>query len=197
MLLLSRYALEDVRVDCLVTKDVPSISATVVLPDGERFRLFAVHPEPPVPYHTTAGRDAELMVVGRAVADERLPCIVTGDLNDVAWSHTTRRFQRATGLLDPRVGRGLFNTFDARYPILRWPLDHLFHDRRFALIDMRRGAHVGSDHFPMFFRLALTKDTAVENAPELPTRQDEREEDEVIAEAKSRDRKPIGEDWED
>jgi endonuclease/exonuclease/phosphatase (EEP) superfamily protein YafD len=197
MLLFSRYELEELEVECLVTEGVPSISAKVVLPDGARFRLFAVHPEPPVPYATTVGRDAELLVVGRAVAEADLPCIVTGDLNDVAWSHTTRRFQRETGLLDPRVGRGLFNTFDARYPVLRWPLDHLFHDRRFALIEMRRGAHVGSDHFPMFFRLALTSDTAVEDAPDPPTRQDKREKDEIIAEAKARDSKPIGEDWED
>jgi endonuclease/exonuclease/phosphatase (EEP) superfamily protein YafD len=80
---------------------------------------------------------------------------VAGDFNDVAWSHTTRRFQRIAGLLDPRVGRGLFNTFHADHAWLRFPLDHLFHSRHFALVDFARLPHIGSDHFPICAALRL------------------------------------------
>jgi hypothetical protein len=76
-----------------------------------------------------------------------------GDLNDVAWSRTTRLFQRISGLLDPRVGRMYVNTFHADYPLLRWSLDHIFHSTDFALVEMKRLPHVGSDHFPVYVAL--------------------------------------------
>ena len=198
MLLFSRYTLIDSKVESLVLPDVPSIHTTVELPDGSRFKLFAIHPEPPVPYAKTVGRDAELIVIAERVLQEELPAVVTGDLNDVAWSHTTRRFQRLSQLLDPRVGRGLYNTFDARFPLLRWPLDHLFHDPRFELVDMGCGPDINSDHFPIYFKLALSNDDR-----ELGYRQDsakssdQHEALEVKREAKNLDRGAIGTDWED
>ena len=91
-----------------------------------------------------------MLIVGDQIKDLDESCIVMGDLNDVAWSRTTRLFQRISGLLDPRVGRHYINTFHADYPLLRWSLDHVFHSTDFALVDMQRLAHIGSDHFPVY-----------------------------------------------
>jgi endonuclease/exonuclease/phosphatase (EEP) superfamily protein YafD len=196
MILFSRLALSDTVARCLLMEEVPSFGATVALRDGQRFRFHAVHPEPPVPTMDSLGRDAELLMIADIVKTERLPSIVSGDLNDVAWSHTTRLFQRVSRLLDPRIGRGFYNTFDARFPFLRWPLDHLFHDARFAIVAIERLPAGGSDHFPMFFRLVLTPSAAGADMPEPEDEADRAEKREIIADGKALDREAIGVDWE-
>lgn len=153
----SRLPLDDGEIRFLVEDDIPSAHAHVRMANGQRFALHCVHPRPPSPSEadTSIERDAELVVVGRACAKSELPVIVAGDLNDVAWSRTTRLFRKVSGLLDPRVGRGMFNTFHAKIPFLRWPLDHLFHSSHFTLVDIRRLPGIGSDHFPIVVTLAL------------------------------------------
>lgn len=158
MHLYSRLPLDDAEIRYLVEDDIPSIHVTFALDGGRRVALHALHPRPPSPTESDGSqeRDAELVMVGRAVKDAELPTIVAGDLNDVAWSRTTRLFRKLSGLLDPRIGRGMYNTFHAKLPGLRWPLDHLFHSRHFTLVGMRRLPDVGSDHFPILVELALS-----------------------------------------
>jgi endonuclease/exonuclease/phosphatase (EEP) superfamily protein YafD len=94
-------------------------------------------------------------MVGREIHRCPEPAIVAGDLNDVAWSYTTRLFQRISGLMDPRLGRGLYNTFHARNPLMRWPLDHVFFDPEFRLCRLERLGDIGSDHFPILAELSF------------------------------------------
>jgi len=158
MHLYSKLPLHDQEISFLVEKDVPSIHVSVELRNGARVRAHFVHPAPPSPTENTesAERDAELIIVARSVDKSKQPVIVTGDLNDVAWSSTTRLFRKISGLLDPRIGRGMFNTFHVKYPLLRWPLDHLFHSEHFTLHSVLRLPSIGSDHFPLLTSLSLT-----------------------------------------
>lgn len=196
MVLFSRFELLDAEVQYLVMDEVPSIAATVVLRDGQKFRLHCIHPEPPVPHVDSLGRDAELMRVAELVEKDPMPCVVAGDLNDVAWSNTSRMFQRLSRLLDPRIGRGFYNTFDVRFPFMRWPLDHLFHDARFSLVSMKRLPNAGSDHFPMWFKLALAKQSVAIEMPDKPDIEDLEEAAEIKREGDLLERDPIGTDWE-
>lgn len=154
----SRLPVVESEICFLVEDDVPSIHALVKMRSGDEVRLHFVHPAPPSPTENpeSAERDAELIVVARSIAGSEQPVIVAGDLNDVAWSETTRLFRKMSGLLDPRIGRGMFNTFHVDYLFLRWPLDHLFHSSHFTLQLIDRLPSIGSDHFPLLTCLTLT-----------------------------------------
>ncbi len=196
MIVASKFALETVEIGDLLTEGVPSVIAIIVTPQGRRFRAFFIHPEPPVLTRGTEGRDGETALVALKAKDETLPVLVTGDLNDVAWSVTTERFRKISGLLDPRIGRHVFSTFDARLPLLRWPLDHLFHSAEFRLIDMKRLKPCGSDHFPVCFDLLLRHSKKAGSEPDPADGDDLEEARDVVAQARARDEEPIGADWE-
>jgi len=159
MHLYSKYALEDVQVRDLIENDVPSIHCYLVLRDNLKVKCHFLHPAPPSPTEneTSKPRDIELLLIAREVADKPEPTIVSGDLNDVAWSPTTRAFRRISGLKDPRMGRGMFNTFHADYPFMRWPLDHIFHSEHFELRTIQRMPSIDSDHFPLLSELVCTQ----------------------------------------
>lgn len=152
MHLYSRLPLKDTQVKFILSDEIPSIHTCVQLRCGQDVQLHCLHPKPPSPTEAKDStlRDAELLIVGDQIKDLNRSCIVMGDLNDVAWSRTTRLFQRISGLLDPRVGRNFINTFHANYPLLRWSLDHVFHSTDFGLVQMQRLSHIGSDHFPIY-----------------------------------------------
>ncbi len=84
--------------------------------------------------------------------------VVFGDLNDVAWSHTTELFRKTSELLDPRRGRGFYNTFSAHHWFIRFPLDYMFCSKEFGLISMKRMPKNGSDHFAVITHLAFRKE---------------------------------------
>ena len=152
MHLYSRLPLADTEVKFILSDETPSIHTTIRLRSGLDVQLYCLHPKPPSPTEAKDStlRDAELLIVGDQIKEIDESCIVMGDLNDVAWSRTTRLFQRISGLLDPRVGRYFMNTFHADYPLLRWSLDHIFHSTDFGLVEMKRLPHIGSDHFPIY-----------------------------------------------
>lgn len=158
MILFSRLPLIRPRIDFLVQEDIPSVHTMVEIPTGHRIFLHGLHPRPPEPLRDqdSTARDAELVMVGREIGrTEDYPTIIAGDLNDVAWSRTTELFLRLSGLLDPRVGRGLYNSYNANNPLFRYPLDHVFHSSHFRLVELRRLPSIGSDHFPLLVELSF------------------------------------------
>lgn len=208
MLLYSRFKLIDPEVRFLVERQIPSFRVKFRLRSGQLVTLYGVHPRPPGLKRQepqTAGargevktdvgervdadqRDAELLLVAREAAESQdEPVIVGGDFNDVAWSHSTRLFQRIGGLLDPRIGRGLYNSFDARHPVMRYPLDHVFASGHFRLVELRRLPAIGSDHFPMLVVLDFDPTAVVAREEPEADAGDKEEAQEAISEGRSGD----------
>ena len=211
MLAYSRLELENPEIRFLIEPDIPSLRTQVRLRSGKLVTLYGVHPRPPgiqspdeekdSDTDVTPGeededgdrvdsdmRDAELLLVASEVQKlGDVPVIVIGDFNDVAWSRTTHQFQRLGGLLDPRVGRGLYNSFDTRSRLLRYPLDHVFASQHFFLVELRRLPNIGSDHFPILAVLDYNPAASVANEEPQPDAGDAQEADEAIDEGKSND----------
>ncbi len=180
MILYSKFRLLHPRVRYLVEQDIPSFRATVAMPAGHTFELFTVHPQPPQFLRNTDTREAELLQVAREVASTGRPSIVVGDLNDVAWSRTTNLFRRLSGLLDPRIGRGFYNTYNAFVPFFRYSLDHIFYSPGFRLIRLKKLGFFGSDHFPMLIRLTYEPTVAYEHEVPEPDVEEVQESHEMI-----------------
>lgn len=161
LMLFSRLELVDCKVEYLVQDDIPSVFTQVVVPGAPNVYLRGIHPRPPEPIRDqdSTPRDAELVLVGKLIQQAPdQPTVVAGDLNDVAWSPTSQLFARLASLLDPRRGRGFYNSYNAQNPFLRYPLDHVFHTHHFRLVALERLPKIGSDHYPMLVELSYEPD---------------------------------------
>jgi endonuclease/exonuclease/phosphatase (EEP) superfamily protein YafD len=165
MSLYSKYPLSDSEVKFLSHSKVPSFHTTVSLPSGKKFKFHGVHPVAPFPsdkYPENIGeqgnnqkKEVELTKVGDIVSRNKLPTIVAGDFNDVAWSNTSRLFGESGNLKDVRIGRGLYNTFDAESYLMRWPLDHFYVSDNISVVQFECLPKFHSDHFPLFAKFVI------------------------------------------
>lgn len=158
MMIYSKLKLIEPEINFLVEDSIPSMFARLQLSSGNKVNLHCLHPEPPKPGSSTYERDTELLIIGKRIIEEEQPAIVAGDLNDVAWSSTSELFQKRTNLLDPREGRGFYNTYNVYVPLFRYPLDHFFYSKDFRLLSLKKLNSFGSDHFPIMIQLEYVPD---------------------------------------
>ncbi|MGB7785001.1 MAG: endonuclease/exonuclease/phosphatase family protein [Salinimicrobium sp.] len=191
MLLYSKLPLINPQVRFLLEDSIPSMHGRLKMPSGELVELHILHPTPPMPPHdeSSTDRDAQMMMVAKMAKNAKLPVIVAGDFNDVAWSESTSLFLNVSTLLDPRKGRGFYNTFNAKNWLMRWPLDHLFVSEDFRLVEMEVGRDVGSDHFPLYAKLMLEPAKAEEQESPEPTQKEMEEAEEQIEKEEKKDAK--------
>jgi len=161
MAIYSKFELTEYDIKFLHGDQVPSIHTKVLMPSGREIRFHGMHPVPPVPSNkypdNVDEKEIALVKVGEFVKMDSLPSIVAGDFNDVSWSKTSRMFEREGNLNNVRIGRGFYNSFNAKSFFLRWPLDHFFVTDNFSLKTLERLEKFNSDHFPMYAKLTLNE----------------------------------------
>ncbi|MGI1660957.1 endonuclease/exonuclease/phosphatase family protein [Palleronia sp. KMU-117] len=169
MHLLSRHPLAATDTLLYFGNDTPTILADVALPGNATVQIVAVHPRPPLYWsQPTTMRDAHLLTAALASRDSDMPTIVAGDLNATPWERTVRRAMRIGGLLDPRVGRGIYPTYDVKSWLMSWPLDQILFQDGIALVEWEVLPPFGSDHAPVLAGLCVDPGAAArQSAPTL------------------------------
>lgn len=157
----SKIEIQKQHVHFFVADDIPSIEAHLKTEDGYEFVFFGVHPPPPSPTEETTSkeRDGDLLSVAKAVNAIQKPVFVIGDFNNVAWSKSSVLFKKKSELIDPRIGRGFISTYHAKYKLLRFPIDLLFHSEEIYIEELRTLDNFGSDHLPVFCEFYIGKDS--------------------------------------
>lgn len=188
MHLFSRHALRLGKVHYFVADDLPSMEAEFETEDGRRYKVFALHPPPPSPTEeeTAKERDGDLLSVAKAIRqDKAIPTVAIGDFNCVAWAQASRLFVKTSELVDPRVGRGFISTFHAKYKLLRFPIDQVYHSSDIFVEELKTLPNVDSDHLPLLFRFVIDhRNDSQEDLVETADAEDLKQVEEKIQEGK-------------
>ncbi|MEG1021484.1 MAG: endonuclease/exonuclease/phosphatase family protein [Myroides sp.] len=188
MHLYSKIEMTDCQKHYFVADDIPSIEATFKTKDGFEFVFFGVHPPPPSPTEeeNAKERDGELLSVAKKVKENHKPTLVIGDFNNVAWAKSSVLFRKTSGTIDPRIGRGLISTFHAKYRLLRFPIDQMFHTTDIFVEELKAMETVGSDHLPLYCKFFIDKiNDDQEDLVEHLEKDDREEVSEMIEEGKA------------
>lgn len=148
----SKMKVERSKTHFFVADDIPSIEVHITTKDGFEFVFFGVHPPPPSPTEekTSKERDGDLLSAAKRIKEIKKPVIVIGDFNNVAWSKSSILFRKISLLIDPRVGKAFVSTFHAKYRLLRFPIDLMFHSEDVFIKELKTLENFGSDHLPLF-----------------------------------------------
>lgn len=153
----SRLKVLDCQIHYPLTKERPAIEVRLLDRQGREFIFWGLHPPPPSPTEepTAEKKNAELLTAARRIREADVPVVVSGDFNNVCWSHIARLFARTGGLQDARIGRGLYSSFPVRPFFMRYPIDLLYHSRHIDIHSMGTLNDIGSDHLPLYARFSL------------------------------------------
>lgn len=171
MLFASRLPTSEMRIVYLTEDETPSILVRMKAANGQEFRFVGLHPQPPLPGMDSDFRDRQMLYAARFARRDDLPIVSMGDFNAAAWSRESHRYKQLGEFVDPRVGRGLVASFDARSRVLRCPIDQLYITPDIALTGFHRGPDIGSDHFPMIatIRVDISLAARLNRAPPAMT----------------------------
>lgn len=168
---------EDCPKDAYGEQRTAHIIAGFALPDGTHFSLMTTHLDWPIgPAQLgsladvpklTERQAAEYKVVEDTANAVKGPLLVVGDFNSTPWSYAMKGFEAATGL--ERETRNLI-TYPLMFTVPRrisktelldWvpflPLDQVF-ERGIDVTEIHRGDATGSDHLPVVFSFAVSRD---------------------------------------
>ncbi len=100
-------------------------------------------------------RQRELDRLARIVSRIDRPVILAGDFNATPWSRQFRDLVRTAGLRNAADGQGYIATWPRWFWPAQIPIDHVLVKGSLAVLRLRRGPALGSDHYPIIADLSL------------------------------------------
>jgi endonuclease/exonuclease/phosphatase (EEP) superfamily protein YafD len=156
MALLSRWPLgrDAGKVD-FAGDGLPSLTATITLPDEHEVRVIAMHTHWPVTIGLQRQRDRSLHAVAQLAAADSIPTVLAGDLNLTPYAPAFARLLDESGLRDAQEDVAWRPTWQAGFWPLALPIDHVLVSRDACVVAHEIGPDVGSDHRPLAVTLRL------------------------------------------
>jgi endonuclease/exonuclease/phosphatase (EEP) superfamily protein YafD len=131
MIFATRLKAKEAKIVHLTHDTTPTALAELTTETGRDFTFVGLHPQPPVPDGDDAHeRDAQIIYAARFARRTDTPLVAMGDFNEAAWSKSATQFKRVGGYVDPRVGRGMYASFNAKHFMIRCPIDQIYVTRR-------------------------------------------------------------------
>lgn len=132
----------------------PTIVATIMVA-GEPLTFISSHPTIPIGRRLFELRNEQLRDVAELV--KRVPGkqVLLGDFNATMWESQFRLLEASTGLKNVRRGFGILPSWPVFLPLAMIPIDHALVSDDIAVVDVRTGRRIGSDHLPLVVTLAL------------------------------------------
>jgi len=153
--LISKYPLINPAWTHWGNADVPSISTKIEIA-GTHIHVLASHPLPPVSKHYFMARNRQLVEIATAAKAISSPVVLIGDLNTSMWSSHYIQLEKASGLRNARLGKGILPTWPSQYLLAMIPIDHCLVSAHFSVDRIFTGNNIGSDHLPLVADLILS-----------------------------------------
>ncbi len=123
--------------------------------DSVMMTFVTTHPIPPLGKSGFDGRNEQLASIAELINSIGGPRVLIGDLNTTMWSHHYGQLLDETGLVNARHGFGVLPSWPTQLPFAMIPIDHCLLSEEFAVLDIRTGPDIGSDHRPLIVDLSL------------------------------------------
>ena len=124
--------------------------------DGKEFAVVGIHTSTALSHIGWKQRNLELTRTADLVRQLDTPAIVTGDMNVSSFSANFQNFLVAGGLVDGRIGQGLYATWPVFIPFVQIPIDHFVATPDVQVTRFANGSYTGSDHRPIVIDFNLT-----------------------------------------
>jgi endonuclease/exonuclease/phosphatase (EEP) superfamily protein YafD len=123
--------------------------------NGKIVTYVTTHPIPPLGKEGFQARNEQLASIAEVIASISGPKLLIGDLNTTMWAEHYEQLIESTGLTNARYGFGVIPTWPRQLPFAKIPIDHCLVSDDIAVLDIRSGPNIGSDHLPLLVTLAI------------------------------------------